>query len=85
MHDAMATAWIGFNYNRQNQQLNERFEKLLETVDQRFTVMMQALENLALDKCNYSLEKRNMLLHKPVTKGPELRLSAHMYGPEPCG
>ena len=45
--------------------------------------MMQALENLALDKRNYSLEKRNTLLHKPVTKGPELRLSAHMYGPEP--
>ena len=32
--------------SRQNQQQNERFEKLLETMDQRFTVLMQTLENL---------------------------------------
>ena len=39
--------------SRQNQQQNERFEKLLETMDQRFTVMMQALENLTQEKRKY--------------------------------
>ena len=29
---------------RQNQQQNERFEKLSETMDQKFTVMMEALK-----------------------------------------
>ena len=32
--------------SRQNQQQNERFEKLSVTMDKRFTVIMQALENL---------------------------------------
>ena len=36
--------------SRQNQQQNERFEKLLETMDQMFTVMMEALKNLTQDK-----------------------------------
>ena len=35
--------------SRQNQQQNERFEKLSETMDQRFTVMMEALKNLTRD------------------------------------
>ena len=39
--------------SRQNQQHNERFEKLSETVDQRLTVMMEALENLTQDKSKY--------------------------------
>ena len=39
--------------SRQNQQQNERFEKLSETMDQRFTVMMQALENLTQEKCKH--------------------------------
>ena len=39
--------------SRQNQQQNERFEKLLETMDQRFTVMMEALKNLTQDKRKY--------------------------------
>ena len=39
--------------SRQNQQHNERFEKLSETVDQRFTVMMEALKNLTQDKSKY--------------------------------
>ena len=39
--------------SRQNQQQNERSEKLLETMDQRFTVMMQALENPTQDKRKY--------------------------------
>ena len=36
--------------SRRNQQQNERFEKLSETMDQRFTVMMEALKNLTQDK-----------------------------------
>ena len=39
--------------SRQNQLQNERFEKLSETMNQRFTVMMQALDNLTQDKRNY--------------------------------
>ena len=39
--------------DRQNQQQNESFEKLSETMDQRFTVMMQALENLTQEKRKY--------------------------------
>ena len=39
--------------SRRNQQQNERFEKLLETMDQRFTVMMEALKNLTQDKRKY--------------------------------
>ena len=39
--------------SRQNQQHNERFEKLSENMDQRFTVMMEALENLTQDKRKY--------------------------------
>ena len=35
--------------SRQNQQQNERFE----TMDQRFTVMMEAMKNLSQDKCEY--------------------------------
>ena len=35
--------------SRQNQQQNEMFEKLSETMDQRFTVMMEALKNLTRD------------------------------------
>ena len=58
--------------SRQNQQQNERFE----TMDQRFTVMMEAMKNLSQDKCD--IEKGNILLHKPSKKGPELQLSAHM-------
>ena len=61
--------------SRQNQQQNERFEKLLETMDQRFTVMMQALENLTQEKHKHI--EGDMLLHKPVKKGPELLLNAH--------
>ena len=38
---------------RQNQQQNERFEKLSETMDQKFTVMIEALKNLTQDKCKY--------------------------------
>ena len=34
-----------FEKSRQNQQQHERFEKLSETIDQRFTVMMEALKN----------------------------------------
>ena len=37
----------------QNQQQNERFEKLSETMDQKFTVMMEALKDLTQDKCKY--------------------------------
>ena len=61
--------------SRQNQQQNERFEKLLETMDQMFTVMMEALKNLTQDK--HKCREGNMLLHKPLEKGPELQLSAH--------
>ena len=61
--------------NRQNQQQNEKFEKLSKTIDQRFTVMMEALKNLTQDKHKY--RAGDMLLHKPVKKGPELRLSAN--------
>ena len=39
--------------SRQNQQQNERFENLSETMDQRFTVMMEALKNLTQDKRKY--------------------------------
>ena len=39
--------------SRQNQQQNERFEKLSDNMDQRFTVMMQALENLTEEKHKY--------------------------------
>ena len=39
--------------SRQNQQQNERFEKLLEIMDQMFTVMMEALKNLTQDKHKY--------------------------------
>ena len=39
--------------NRQNQQQNEKFEKLSKTMDQRFTVMMEALKNLTQDKRKY--------------------------------
>ena len=39
--------------SRQNQQQNEMFEKLSETMDQRFTVMMEALKNLTQDKRKY--------------------------------
>ena len=39
--------------SQQNQQQHERFEKLLETMDQRFTVMMEALKNLTQDKRKY--------------------------------
>ena len=39
--------------DRQNQQQSESFEKLSETMDQRFTVMMQALENLTQEKRKY--------------------------------
>ena len=39
--------------SRQNQQQNERFEKLSQNMDQRFIVMMQALENLSQDKRKY--------------------------------
>ena len=35
--------------SRQNQQQNERFE----TMDQRFTVMMDTMKNLSQDKCEY--------------------------------
>ena len=35
--------------SRQNQQQNKRFENLSETMEQRFTVMMQALKNLTQD------------------------------------
>ena len=46
--------------SRQNQQQNERFEKVSETMDQRFTVMMEALKTLTQDKL--SIEKGNMFL-----------------------
>ena len=36
--------------SRQNQQQNERFQKVSETMDQRFTVMMEALKTLTQDK-----------------------------------
>ena len=62
--------------SRQNQQQNERFEKFSETMDQKFTVMMEALKNLTQDKCKY--REGNMLLQKPVKKRPELWLSANM-------
>ena len=39
--------------SRQNQQQNERFENISETMDQRFTVMMEALKNLTQDKRKY--------------------------------
>ena len=39
--------------SRQNQQQNKRFGKLSETMDQRFTVMMEALKNLLQDKRKY--------------------------------
>ena len=39
--------------SRQNQQQNKRFGKLSETMDQRFTVMMEALKNLTQDKRKY--------------------------------
>ena len=39
--------------SRQNQQHNERFEKLSETMDQRFTVMMKELKNLTQEKRKY--------------------------------
>ena len=61
--------------SRQNQQQNERFEKLSETMDQRFTVMMEALKIWL--KISVSIEKGNILLHKPAKNEPELRLSAH--------
>ena len=61
--------------SRQNQQQNERFEKVSETMDQRFTVMMEALKTLTQDKL--SIEKGNMLLYNPVKKGPELQLSTN--------
>ena len=61
--------------SRQNQQQNKRSDKLSETMDQNFTVMMEALKNLTQDKRKYRVG--NMLLHKPVKKGPELRLSAY--------
>ena len=60
--------------SRQNQQHNERFEKLSDTMDQRFTLMTEALKNLTQDK---RIEKENMLLHKPVEKRPQLLLSAN--------
>ena len=66
--------------SRQNQQQNERFEKLSETMDQRFTVMMEALKIWL--KISVSIEKENMLLLKPVEKGPELRLSVNKEEPE---
>ena len=43
--------------SRQNKQQNERSDKLLETMDQRFTVMMQALENPTADKRKYKEEE----------------------------
>ena len=39
--------------SQQNQQQNERFEKLSEAMDQRFTVMMKVLKNLTQDKRKY--------------------------------
>ena len=39
--------------SQQNQQQNERFEKLSETMDQRFTVMMEVLKCLTQDKHKY--------------------------------
>ena len=43
--------------SRRNQQQNERFEKLSETMDQRFTVMMEGLKNLTQDKHKYREEE----------------------------
>ena len=39
--------------SRQNQQQYERFEKLSENMDQRFTVMKEALKYLTQDKRKY--------------------------------
>ena len=39
--------------SRQNQQQNGRFEKLSEAMDQRFTIMMEALKTLTQDKHKY--------------------------------
>ena len=39
--------------SRQDQLQNESFEKLSETMNQRFTVIIQALDNLTQDKHNY--------------------------------
>ena len=59
--------------SRQNQQQNERFEKLSETMDQRFTVMMEALKTLT-DKRKY--REGEHVAAQTIEKGPELRLSA---------
>ena len=61
--------------SRQNQQQNEKFEKLSKTMDQRCTVMLETIKNLTQDKRKY--RAGDMLLHKPAKKGPELRLSAN--------
>ena len=60
--------------SRQNQQQNETFEKLSETMDQRFTVMMEALKYLT-DKRKYG-EGEHVAV-QIIEKGPELRLSAN--------
>ena len=50
----MATVWFEFKrfelLNRQNKQQKESFEKTLEVYGFWFTVVIQALENLAQDK-----------------------------------
>ena len=60
--------------SRQNQQQNERFEKLSETMDQRFTVMMEALKYLT-DKDKY--REGEHVTAQTIKKWPELRLSAN--------
>ena len=61
--------------SRQSQQQNERFGKLSVTMDQRFAVMMEALENLTQDKRKY--REGEHLAAQTCQKRARLWLSAH--------